>query len=173
MNARTATALLAEFGDADALLAAARAARAQGHVDIEAYAPHPVEGLADALGATRDAIAPAMLCGGLLGGGGTFALECWSAVFAYPVNVGGRPLFSWPAFLPAAIEMCLLGAALAGVAAMLVGNGLPRLHHPLFEVEGFERASDDRYFLLLPATDAAARHMLERQAALTIREVAA
>ena len=69
--------------------------------------------------------------------------------------------------------MCLLGAALAGVAAMLVGNGLPRLHHPLFEVEGFERASDDRYFLLLPATDAAARHMLERQAALTIREVAA
>ena len=84
------------------------------------------------------------------------APSCWkgySAVIDYPINVGGRPLGSWPAFVPPAVEMAVLGAVLFGVVAMLTGNGLPRLHHPLFEVPEFERASADGFFLLLRSSE--------------------
>jgi fructose-specific phosphotransferase system IIC component len=169
--------LLAEFISADQLVDAVTRAHLEPHLaTVEAYSPFPIEGLAAAAGLRTDRVAPAVLLGAVVGGVGTYALEWYSAVFDYPLNIGGRPFASWPAFLPPAIEMTVLGAALAGVIAMLIGNGLPRLHHPLFGVPAFERASNDRFFLLLRAQGMAfdpdrARSFLESLAPLAISEV--
>lgn len=171
--------LLAEFATAEQLLAAVSRARTQpSSGGIEAYSPFPIEGLAEALGARANSVPLWMLLGALAGGIGTYALEWYSAVLDYPLNVGGRPYASWPAFLPPALEITLLGAALGGVIAMLAASGLPRLHHPLFGVAAFTRASNDRFFLLLRAQgasfDAAAvRSFLESLAPLSISEVTA
>jgi hypothetical protein len=170
--------LLAEFAGADELLRAAQRVGTETHYGPwEAYSPFPIPGLAEALGTTSSDRVPLwMLLGALAGGIGTFALEWYAAVWDYPINVGGRPLGSWQAFLPPAIEMAVLGAALLGVIAMLLGNGLPRLHHPLFGVEAFSAASTDRFFLLLRATDPSfdaqrAREFLQLLRPRTINEV--
>jgi hypothetical protein len=142
--------LIAEFSSAAELLDAALRARDAGlGVTIHAYSPCPVEGLDAVLGAEEGRVALFTLLGGLGAGVATFALECYSAVYDYPLNVGGRPLLSWPAFLPPALEMTLAGAAVCGIAAMLIESRLPRFYHPLFDVKGFERSSSDRFFLLL------------------------
>jgi hypothetical protein len=153
MNTRTEFGLLAQFADADALLLATRRVRAAGYTHVEAYAPYAVDGLPEAVGPMRDHVAAFTLVGGLLGGIGTLALQYYAAVIDYPQNVGGRPDASWPAFIPAALEMTILFAVLAGILGMLVGNRLPRLHHPLFALERFEAASRDGFFLLLRADD--------------------
>ena len=145
--------LLAEFPTADRLCAAARHAREHGYTRVEAYSPFAIEGLDEIVGADKGWIAPLTLLGGLLGGAGTYFLQWYAAVVDYPIDIGGRPLHSWPAFIPATFEITILGAALAAVVTMLVANGLPRLHHPLFEVEEFELASRNRFFLCLPARD--------------------
>lgn len=150
---RPCAGMLAEFRDVEALCDAARAARGHGYTRAEAYAPFPVEGLADILGMRRRWIAPAALAGGLLGGAGVYAMQWYAAVVDYPLNVGGRPLHSWPAFIPSAFETMLLGAACGAALAMLWLNGLPQLYHPLFEVEEFELASRNRFYLYLPARD--------------------
>lgn len=172
--------LLAEFASAEQLLAAAVRARAETrYATFEAYSPVPVEGLAEALGPPKiDRIPFWMLLGAIAGGAGTFALEWYAAVWNYPINVGGRPTGSWPAFLPPAIEMAVLGAAVFGVLAMLISNGLPRWHHPLFAVESFGRATNDRFFLLMRAVDPAfdtqhAREVLQTLTPLAIQEVQA
>lgn len=170
--------LLAEFATADELLLAAqRVSTESKYGPWEAYSPFPIPGLAEALGtSSSDPVPFWMLLGALAGGVGTFALEWYAAVWDYPINVGGRPPGSWQAFLPAAIEMAVLGAALLGVIAMLLDNGLPRLHHPLFGVAPFSAASNDRFFLLLRATDASfdaqrAREFLQLLRPRTINEV--
>jgi hypothetical protein len=168
--------LLAEFSSADALCAAAKRAREHGYTRAEAYSPFPIEGLDEVLCSGPDRVAPAALAGGLLGGAGTYFLQWYAAVVDYPVNIGGRPLHSWPAFIPATFEITILGAALAAVLAMLVQNGLPRLYHPLFEVEEFELASRNRFFLCLPAHDPVfapgpARALLEELQPMLLREV--
>lgn len=173
---RPCAGLLAEFPSVETLCAAARAARAGGYTRAEAYSPFPIEGLAETLGMRRGWIAPAALAGGLLGGSGVYLLQWYAAVVDYPIDVGGRPLHSWPAFIPATFEMTILGAALAAVLAMLVLNGLPRLYHPLFEVEEFELASRNRFFLYLPARDpvfagAPARALLDALDPLLVCEV--
>jgi len=145
--------LLAEFPTADSLCAAARHVREHGYTRVEAYSPFAIEGLDEIIGADKGWIAPLTLLGGLLGGAGTYFLQWYAAVVDYPIDIGGRPLHSWPAFIPATFEITILGAALAAVVTMLVANGLPRLHHPLFEVEEFELASRNRFFLCLPARD--------------------
>jgi len=170
--------LLAEFPSADALCAAARHARANGYRRVEAYAPFAIEGLDDIVGADKGWIAPLTLLGGILGGAGTYFLQWYAAVIDYPINIGGRPLHSWPAFIPATFEVTILGAAVAAVLAMLVLNGLPQLYHPLFEVEEFELASRNRFFLCLPARDPVfapgpARDLLEELQPLLLREVPA
>jgi hypothetical protein len=152
LSASLSHGLLVEFISAEQLLGAVgRVRREQPNCAIEAYSPFAVEGLDEALGCRRDGVARWTLLGAFIGGAGTYALEWYSAVFNYPINVGGRPTASWPAFLPPALEMTVLGAALFGVLAMLIGNGLPRLHHPLFDVKAFERASSDRFFMLVRA----------------------
>jgi hypothetical protein len=140
--------VLAEFATADLLLAATRAARRAGY-RLEAYAPYPVEGLAEAVGFGPTRMPLVTFAGGLAGGLGTYFMEWYSAVISYPINVGGRPLHSWPAFVPPAVAFTILGAALASVLGMILANGLPRLRHPLFEVPGFDLATRNRFFLCL------------------------
>jgi hypothetical protein len=178
MNGPALYGLLAEFRSADALCAAARHVRAHGYTRVEAYSPFAIEGLDDIVGADKGWIAPLTLLGAILGGAGTYFLQWYAAVVDYPVNIGGRPLHSWPAFIPATFEVTILGAAVAAVLAMLLLNGLPRLHHPLFEVEEFELASRNRFFLCLPARDPVfapgpARDLLEGLHPLLLREVPA
>lgn len=141
---------VAEFGSAAALLRAAQAARRAGHAaDCEAYSPLPDSRLGEALGLPADRLPLWMLLGGVLGGAGTYLLEWYSAVIDYPINVGGRPAASWPAFVPPAAEMTLLTAALFGFCAFLIGGGMPRLRHLVFEAAAAQRVSSDRFALLL------------------------
>lgn len=147
--------LLAEYVSADALLAAVQQARAAGLERLDAYTPYAVDGLAEALGPVPRGVAPWTLAGGVLGGLGAYGLQWYAAVVSYPVNIGGRPLHSWPSFIPIAFELTILGAALAAVVAMLVQNGLPQLVHPLFAAPAFDLATRDRYYLVAHAGGAA------------------
>jgi hypothetical protein len=145
--------LIAEFRTSDALLEAARSARDSGYREVEAYAPYAVEGIAEAVGAKPSRVPLMTLLGGVAGGIGGYFLQWYSAVIDYPVNIGGRPLHSWPSFIPATFELTILGAALAAVFGMLAANGLPRLRHPIFDAPDFEQATRNRFFLCLPARD--------------------
>jgi len=178
MNERPLYGLLAEFPSAESLCAAVRHVRARGWTRVEAYTPFAIEGLDEIIGADKRWIAPLTLLGGIVGGAATYFLQWYAAVVDYPINIGGRPLNSWPAFIPATFEITILGAAIAAVVTMLVLNGLPRLYHPLFEVEEFELASRNRFFLCLPARDPVfapgfARDLLGELHPLLLREVPA
>lgn len=145
--------LLAEFADTDSLLEAARRVHQEGYRQVEAYTPFPVEGLPEALEFRKTRIAPIVLWGGITGGGLAYGLQYWISAIDYPLNVGGRPLHSWPSFLPVTFECTILAASLAALLGMLALNGLPRPHHPLFAVPQFQRANIDRFFLCVEATD--------------------
>jgi hypothetical protein len=158
---------MAEFESAEELVASARAARAAGYAP-QAYAPFAVDGLPEALGIPRSRIPAITFVGAALGGVAAYAMQWASAVLLRPLNVGGRPLHSWPMFVPVTFEMTILGGALAAVLAFLVAAGLPRLRHPVFGAEDFELATQHRFFLLLHRDDpryedsAAARWLDER-----------
>ena len=145
--------VLAEFDSAERLVEAAKQARRAGYTHLDAFSPLPVEGLAEALGRRNTRMPLVFLLGGLAGGATGYGVQWFSAAVDYPFNVGGRPFHSWPMFIPITFELTVLCAALGGVFAMLLRNGLPRLHHPLFQVPGFERASLDRFFLCVEAAD--------------------
>jgi hypothetical protein len=145
--------LMAEFDDPDDLVEATQHAYDRGYRMMEAYSPFPVDGLADALGFHHTKLPAVVLTGGLAGGIGGFFMQWFSAVVHYPINVGGRPFNSWPAFIPITFEMTILGAALSAVLGMLAFNGLPRPHHPVFNVPSFALASRNRFFLCLQARD--------------------
>jgi len=145
--------LLAEFKDPAALTEAARAAHGAGYRRMDAYTPIPVEGLSQALGMTHTRLPMVTFFGGLLGALAGYALQYYVSALAYPLNIGGRPLHSWPAFIPVVFETTVLGAALTAVLGMLAFNGLPRPHHPLFNVPEFKLASRDRFFLCIEARD--------------------
>jgi hypothetical protein len=145
--------LLAEFGTAERVLEAARRARADGYRLMDAFTPFPVEGLAEAVGFRREVLPWVALAGGVLGGIGGFGMLFFACVYSYPLNVGGRPLNSWPAFIPITFELTILGAALAAVAGMLLLNWLPRPYHPVFNVPRFTAASRDRFFVVIRAGD--------------------
>jgi Protein of unknown function (DUF3341) len=147
--------LLAEFASAEALLEAAKRARAAGFAKAEAYSPFPVEGLAEALGFAPSRVGAATLFGAIFGGAAAYFLQWYSATVDYPLMVGGRPLHSWPMFVPVTFEMTVLGGALAAIAVVFIGSRLPRLHHPLFANPDFELASRNRFFLCLRSDDPA------------------
>jgi len=146
--------LVAGFDSAQALVAAAEKARDAGYKRMDAYSPFPIEGLMDALGHRTTALPLVVLLGGIIGGLGGYLLQYYTATQTYPLNVGGRPLHSWPMFIPVTFECTVLGAALAAVFGMLGLNGLPQPYHPLFHVERFALASRDRFFLAIRAVDA-------------------
>jgi len=145
--------LLAEFEKPDQLIEAAKRARAEGYRRMDAYTPYPVEGLAEALHFRRTNVPLITLLGGLAGCFGGYGMQYWIAAISYPQNVGGRPLNSWPSFIPVTFELTVLGAALAAVLGMLALNGLPMPYHPVFHVPRFALASRDRFFLCIEATD--------------------
>src|SRR5262249_29228963 len=139
--------LLAEFDEANALVAATRRAHEAGFRRMDAYSPFPIEELSDALGLRKTRLPLLWLVGGLLGGGGGYLLPSWTAPARHPINVGGRPLSSWPAFIPVTFELTILGASLFAVLGMLALNGLPMPYHPVFNVPRFALATRDRFFL--------------------------
>jgi hypothetical protein len=145
--------VVAEFKDLAALVAAAQATRAAGYTRFEAYSPFPSEALTEVVGHPRTRLPVAIFIGGLLGGLTGYVLQYYTAVYAYPLNIGGRPLNSWPAFIPVTFECTILGAALTAVFGMLARNGLPMPCHPLFHVPRFARASRDLFFLCIQARD--------------------
>lgn len=145
--------MLAEFESARALVAAAEKARDAGFKRMDAYSPFPIEGLMDALGHRAGALPYVVLAGGLLGGLVGYLLQYYTSVHAYPLNVGGKPLHSWPMFIPVTFETTVLGASLAAVFGMLALNGLPEPYHPLFHNDRFALASRDRFFLCIRAVD--------------------
>jgi len=145
--------LLAEFASPEALLAAARQLRRLGYRRLEAYSPFPVEGLGELLEIHDYRVRWLGLFGGLLGAGLAFAMQFYTN-FDYPLDVGGRPLYPVPAFFVVVFELTILFAVLVPVLGMLALNGLPRLHHPVFNASRFVLASEDRFFLCLRAEDA-------------------
>jgi len=145
---------MAEFESPEALLEAVRQTRAAGYRRFDAYTPFPDDELIEAMELGSTLIPPPVLLGGMLGGAGGFFMMWFANVVHYPLNVGGRPLNSWPAFVPITFELTVLLAALTAFGVMLVLNKLPMPYHPVFNVPDFERASADRFFLCIEASDA-------------------
>ncbi len=145
--------LMADFDEPEQLLAAARKAYSGGYRRMDAYTPFPIEGLAEAIGFHRNMVALIVLIGGIVGCLTGFFLQYYVAVINYPINVGGRPLNSWPAFIPITFELTVLFGALSAVLGMLALNGLPMPYHPVFNVPKFELASRNRFFLCIESED--------------------
>jgi ActD protein len=145
--------LMAELSSVTDLIEACRRVREAGYTRIDAFTPYPSEEVADALGHHHSKLPAIVLGGGLVGGIGGYLLQYWTQVLVYPLNVGGRPLHSWPAFIVPTFECTILGAALAAVLGMFFLNGLPQPYHPVFNVPRFAMASRDRYFLVIEARD--------------------
>lgn len=155
-NARPATrcwGILARFDGADELLHAARTIRRDGYVSLEAFTPFPIEELNEIISGHRSRMPWIIFFGGLFGGVSIYVLEYWVNLYAYPINIGGRPLHSWPSFIPPAFEGTVLGAAIFAFIGILLLCKLPRLHHPVFEVSAFKDASTDGFFLAVKRDD--------------------
>ena len=145
--------LMAEFEHSHGLVEAARRAHHEGYRRMDAYSPVPIEELHDALHMHDNRLPKLVLTGGVLGGLGGYGLQYWVSTIAYPLNVGGRPQHSWPAFIPVTFELTILAAALTAVLGMLALNGLPQPFHPVFNVPRFALASRNRFFLCIEARD--------------------
>jgi hypothetical protein len=145
--------MVAEFATDVELMRAAEKAYQSGYRKMDGYAPFPIEGLAEALG-KKNRIPLLVLLGGIVGGGSAYFMEWFANVISYPINIGGRPLHSWPAFIPITFELTVLGAALTAFFGALALSGLPKPYHPMFNLPEFERASQDRFFLCIEAADA-------------------
>jgi hypothetical protein len=170
--------MVAEFADADALLQAANGAYLRGFRKMDAFTPCPVEGLAEAVGMQFNGVPLLCLGGGLTGAAVAYGMQAYSAIWDYPLNVGGRPLHSWPSFIVITFELTVLFAALAAAFGMLVLNRLPQPHHPIFNTPHYRERSSSRFYLALEARDPVfeandARALLEEHHPLHVWEVSA
>jgi hypothetical protein len=168
--------IMAEFADPTSAVAAAHKIHDAGYRKIDAYSPYPVEELMHAIGLHRSIMPLLVLIGGLTGLVAGYGLEYYTSVIDYPMNIGGRPLHSWPAFIPPAYETTILFAALTAVFGMIAVNGLPQPYHPVFNVPAFARASRDRFFVCIEATDpkfdrAETRRFMDGLGAVSVSEV--
>ncbi|MDQ3134203.1 MAG: DUF3341 domain-containing protein [Acidobacteriota bacterium] len=145
--------LMAEFDNPTDAVAAAERVYEAGYRRIDAFSPYPVEALSEAIGVHSTKMPLIVLIGGVLGGLGGYFMQYYVHVINYPLNVGGKPLHSWPAFIPVTFELTILGAALAAVFGMLALNGLPEPYHPVFNTPNFALASRDRFFVLVESLD--------------------
>jgi hypothetical protein len=145
--------LMAEFEEHEQLLEAARRAYAEGYRRMDGYSPFPIDGLAEALGHEYSEIPLLTLFGGVIGGLGGYFMEWYAMAHLYPLNVGGRPLNSWPNFIPITFELTVLIASFSAFVSVFLLSRLPQPHHPVFNLPEFERASIDRFFLCIEAAD--------------------
>jgi hypothetical protein len=145
--------LMAEFDSAQALVDAAKKTHEAGYKKIDAYSPFPIEGLAEEIGMHFDEIPLTVLIGGIIGGCTGYLMQYWMAAVDYPLNIGGKPPHSWPAFIVITFEMTILFAGISAVLGMLAFNGLPMPYHPVFNVPRFAFASKDRFFLIVFSSD--------------------
>jgi hypothetical protein len=145
--------VMAEFETPTALVSAARAAREKGYRKLDAYTPFPIEELTEALHLHHNKLPLIVLIGGIIGGIAGYMLQYFVTVIYYPINIGGRPLHSWPAYLIITFELTILFASLASVFGLLALCGLPMPYHPTFNVPRFEFASRNRFFLCIESTD--------------------
>jgi hypothetical protein len=170
--------LMAEFDSPQELLDAAQKTHRAGYKQVDAFSPFPVEGLADAIGFHKNNVSLVVLIGGIIGGLSGYLLQYYVAVISYPINVGGRPLHSWPSFIIVTFELTILFGGLSAAIGMLALNGLPMPYHPVFNVPEFAKASDDKFFLVVFASDpnydaARTRDFLKGLAPRAISEVPA
>ena len=142
-----------EFEDTDKLIEAARAIRKAGYTRVDAYTPMPVEGLSEAIGFRNKQMPALMFCGAVFGGSLGYFMQWFANTQSYILNLGGRPYHSWPNFIVITFEMTILFSALTGVFGMLALNGLPTLYHPIYNTPGFDRASQDRFFIAVESRD--------------------
>ena len=171
--------VLARFPDPETLVSAAKHATQAGYRNLDAYAPFPVEGLSDALRLKPSKIPLAVLAGGILGGVTGYFMQVYASVIHLPLNIGGRPLYSWPAFIPITFELTILTAAIGGVIALFVATGFPQPYHPVFNVEDFQKhGSQDGFYLGIEARDpkydpVSTRNFLENLGATLVSEIEA
>jgi Protein of unknown function (DUF3341) len=150
--------VIAEFENPSDLVAAARKVYSVGYRRINGYSPYPIEELSEAIGFTHTSLPLIVFIGGLIGGIGGFLMQYYIEVIDYPINVGGKPYNSWPAFIPITFETTVLVAAFSAVLGMLVLNKLPQPYHPVFNVPNFAMATRDRFFLAIEANDPKFEH---------------
>lgn len=170
------TGVIGMFDSADALKEAVREARRSGYDRLRVYSPFPIDGMDELLSLKASPVRWWVLAGAVAGAVLGYAMQWYSAVVDYPFLAGNRPLHSWPAFIPVTFELLVLGGATAGFIAVFFHSRLPRLHHPVFDVEQFELESGSRFFLLIAGDDRspeleATRRVLERMQARNVREV--
>ena len=168
--------MMAEFDTPAALVEAAKRTYQAGYKRIDTYTPFPIEGLAEEIGFHRDEVPLVVLIGGIVGGLTGYLMQYWMSAVAYPLNIGGKPYHSWPAFIVITFEMTILFAGISAVFGMLALNGLPMPYHPVFNVPRFTRASRDRFFLVVFSSDvkydpAATRQFLESLDPRSVSEV--
>ncbi|MFP4500497.1 MAG: DUF3341 domain-containing protein [Candidatus Hydrogenedentota bacterium] len=168
--------VIAEFEAPEPLLHAARRAYKDGYRAMDAYSPFPIEGMGEVIGMKSTGIPPLVFAGGVAGALGGFAMQHFASVIHYPYDIGGKPFFSWPAFIPITFELMVLLAAFACFFGLLGLCGLPRPHHPIFNAKNFDRASTDRFFLCIECRDrqydaAGTRAFLEQFGPVQVSEV--
>ena len=145
--------IMAEFQTGDELIAATRAARLAGYTRMDGYSPYPIGEVADELGFPRSEIGAVMFIGGVCGAVVGFLMQTWFAVYDYPINIGGKPYWSWPQFIPVTWALMVLTACISGVMGLFALCGMPQPHHPVFNNSRFIRATRDRFFLCIESTD--------------------
>jgi hypothetical protein len=177
VSGRARYGLIGTFASPDAVMNAARQLHSLGFREVEAYTPYPVEGLDEVLRPGRRTWLPLAVCaGGVFGAVWGYFIQYWDEVLNFPINVGGRPHNSWPAFVVSTFEFTVLCAVAAGFFALLAACRLPRLYHPLFAAPEFDRASMDRFLLCVGARDPSfepdhVRRIFERHGAEQVAEV--